>query len=670
MHEDPFRGLARKRRNYKNGRSDILSELEKSDTVFNSYDQHVAKDTNVEAQYSKTRLNNSHIYSTKSRSNNKKSSHSTNRSKKNSSNHQNKYQNTPSNNSNLPEVDSPKHKNPSVVLHGNTWTVNSPSIQIGGGGGGEGVGKGTQSLMASSSKQRKSPFTNVDGESTIAQSGRQNNQIETFDGGEGWMVSTFAEHSYVTTRIIPPRLIQSQSHQNQQSSQSNRNKLRTISDIKSQRYFQSKRNSSQSGGYGYVSPTDIKGDFVRKKRDELCLNRAISLKEKMDQREAIHHAMALEKAQLVSKVLLRGLCAVRAANSMKLILKIKSIRMNASRIITRTLKSYIDSKYMSQLRSLNSDSVVNKRKDVAIDIIKSVIRSNKFENKFTRGIIRVKNAARILQHHAKTWVITRLARHQSLIKLWRKLEPTVQREAQRLFNIKQARELCPRNSTTPPWLIKGTIELSELRTKCLKISNVGKNLIHENKRAEIHRKHLHEQKINAQNHLNALSQPHHHHHDNNSKNSMNPEGEEVQLNFLVKERTSDQVVYQECAKFLKRERTKIFEKHQFKQQTFRAKAMRSRQDDVADLSVLSHHKRSPETMYKYLLTSPYSVVTALKNAEESRILDTIIAEQRAQNDLLSVPMGKLYIFSGRPRQVFEALILHVCSMELEPFDSF
>lgn len=73
-------------------------------------------------------------------------------------------------------------------------------------------------------------------------------------------------------------------------------------------------------------------------------------------------------------------------------------------------------------------------------------------------------------------------------------------------------------------------------------------------------------------------------------------------------------------------------------------------------------------MSEYLSASPHSVQTALKNAYESRELDKLIAEQRLRNDLLSVPMGKLFIFSGVPRQVFEARVLHVCAQQLHPFD--
>jgi hypothetical protein len=110
----------------------------------------------------------------------------------------------------------------------------------------------------------------------------------------------------------------------------------------------------------------------------------------------------------------------------------------------------------------------------------------------------------------------------------------------------------------------------------------------------------------------------------------------------------------------------LYMQHRNQQIKFRANAERAREEDVADISATVG--MNFKTMAEYLAASPHSVETALRNAEESRELDKLIAEQRKRNDLLSVPMEKLIIFSGVPRQVFEARLLHVCSAQLRPFD--
>lgn len=282
----------------------------------------------------------------------------------------------------------------------------------------------------------------------------------------------------------------------------------------------------------------------------MCKMREEALRDRMEARDQLHAAMALERAQLVTKVLLRGLVAVRAAKTMDFIVQFHRRRNSAVSTIQRSARRYLRVSDIAIMKNIRSDTMVRKRKDVAVDLIKQLLTSTSFHNKFMRGISRIRQAAKILQFSAKNWLIVRNARHEALIRLFRKLEPGAIREARRLFSIKQKNALMPNGPETPEWLTKGATELAHLRSKCLKISNHGKALVSEAKRAEHHRKLLQEQQ-QQQNRASVSS---------HKTGPQKVEDEEVRLNFLHADRLPDHNVAQECAHYLLHERMKIFEK--------------------------------------------------------------------------------------------------------------
>lgn len=534
MREDPVRNLLRRRRDYKSDHRDIVKELNQSDEIFRSFDIHVASDKNIESKHSKSRLK-SNIYGNADGSmKNKK-----NLIKKNmKGNKNNQLKNSSSQSNRSKSMDRRSRLGASVHIADNAWGASSSH----------------QSWGTSSKPHHSFPFNQLGVDSAIldhesisqgaGQTGGQQtldhiNGQETFDGGQGWTISTFAEHSYVTTKIPTPTPAYKQ-HLNQSlrpnTSQSHHRTMEPLLPIDIQRPKSAPASDNHTLQM-LKSATEIKGKFVRKRREELCRLRELTLIEKLEEREKVHNAMALERAQLVSKVLLRGLFAAKAAFIMKNIINIQNNQNKAISVIQRTARRYLRIGDITIMKSINSEAMIQRRRDVAVDLMKSLLSSTSFHNKLMRGIARVRHAARILQFHAKQWLVVRNARHFVLMKLWKILEPNQAREARRVFSIKQAKALKPNNANTLKWLVKGSEELAEIREKVLKMSNYGRALVNESKRAENHRKLMSGQSVNGE----------------------RGQDEEVRLNFLVHNRTPDHIISHECHEFLFYERMKIFE---------------------------------------------------------------------------------------------------------------